>query len=316
MPDDQTMACMEVWGGSDAVDAHVTLSGLDAWVYSRPYQQAAAGGDVYYVSACATGRVNRLLVADVSGHGESVRGVAIQLRDLMRRFVNHIDQARFVTRMNKQFVECSAAGCFATALVSTFFAPTRSLSVCNAGHPPPLLYRAATRTWTLLEAEAGNIPLGIMEFDNCDQFAAELEVGDLVLVYTDSLMEAAPPGGEMLGTAGLLKVARETADPSHPETLIPNLLAAIDDRTAGGLRADDVTALLLRPNGTGQRVSWSDSLAAPLRILRATAAALLGRRPFPWPELSLTNIGGALVNRLNNRHRHPPRASRPGPGPE
>jgi len=316
MPDDQTMACMEVWGGSEAVDAHVSLSGLDAWVYSRPYAQAAAGGDVYYVSACATGRINRLLVADVSGHGESVRGVAVQLRDLMRRFVNHIDQARFVTRMNKHFVECSAAGCFATALVTTFFAPTRSLSVCNAGHPPPLLYRASTRAWSLLEADAGNIPLGILEFDNCDQFAADLEVGDLVLVYTDSLIEAMPAGGEILGTGGLLQIVRETADPSHPETLIANLLAAIDARTDGGLRADDVTALLLRPNGTGERVSWGDFFAAPLRILRSTGGALLGRNPFPWPELSLANLGGTMLNRLNKRQRRGFRASRPLPGAE
>jgi phosphoserine phosphatase RsbU/P len=316
MPDDQTMACMEVWGGSEAVDAHVSLSGLDAWVYSRPYQQAAAGGDVYYVSACATGRINRLLVADVSGHGESVRGVAVQLRDLMRRFVNYLDQTRFVTSMNRQFVECSAAGCFATALVTTFFAPTRSLSVCNAGHPPPLLYRAATRTWSLLEADAGNIPLGILEFEDCDQFAADLDVGDLVLVYTDSLMEATPPGGDILGTSGLLKIVQETADASNPASLISNLLTTIDDRTAGGLRADDVTALLLRPNGTGRRVSWSDSLAAPLRILRTAGAALLGRGPFPWPELSLANIGGAVLNRFNERHRRPPRARRPVPGPE
>jgi phosphoserine phosphatase RsbU/P len=301
MPDDQTMACMEVWGGSEAVDAHVSLSGLDAWVYSRPYEQAEAGGDVYYVSACATGRINRILVADVSGHGEPVRAVAVQLRDLMRRFVNHIDQARFVTLMNKQCVECSAAGCVATALVTTFFAPTRSLSVCNAGHPPPLHYRAATKTWSLLEADAGNIPLGILDFDNCSQFAADLDVDDLVLVYTDSLMEATPPDGEMLGTAGLLKVVQDSADAAHPETLISRLLASIDAQTSGGLRADDVTALLLRPNGTGQHVSWRDSLAAPWRILRTAGAALLGRRPFPWPELSLTNIGGSLFNAFNRR---------------
>src|SRR5688572_17915010 len=103
MPTPQTMTCMEVWGGSDAADAAVTLSGLDAWVYSRPYQQAQAGGDVYYVSACATGRINRLLVADVSGHGETVRAIALQLRDLMRRNVNYLDQSRFVVSMNRQF---------------------------------------------------------------------------------------------------------------------------------------------------------------------------------------------------------------------
>src|SRR4051812_46402703 len=94
--DPHRMVCMEVWGGCDATDAAVTLSGLDAWVYSRPYQQSAGetatggdggggdggGGDVYYVSACATGRINRLLVADVAGHGAKVRDIAVQLRDL------------------------------------------------------------------------------------------------------------------------------------------------------------------------------------------------------------------------------------------
>ena len=56
------MACMEVWGGSEAVNAAVTLSGLDAWIYSRPYgENAEAGGDVYYVSACATGRIDAYL---------------------------------------------------------------------------------------------------------------------------------------------------------------------------------------------------------------------------------------------------------------
>jgi sigma-B regulation protein RsbU (phosphoserine phosphatase) len=136
-PTAQRMSCMEVWGGSETADAAVNLPGLDAWVYSRPYEQADAGGDVYYVSSCATGRINRLLVADVSGHGDKVRAIAIQLRDLMRRYVNFLDQSKFVLNMNGRFVESSAAGCFATAVVTTFFAPTRTLSVCNAGHPPP-----------------------------------------------------------------------------------------------------------------------------------------------------------------------------------
>src|SRR3954464_850963 len=127
----ERMSCMEVWGGSEAADAAVNLPGLDAWVFSRPYEQASAGGDGYYVSSCATGRINRLLVADVSGHGEKVHAVAIQLRDLMRRYVNFLDQSKFVLNMNGRFVESSAAGCFATAVVTTFFAPTRTLSLCN-----------------------------------------------------------------------------------------------------------------------------------------------------------------------------------------
>src|SRR6187549_518457 len=99
----QVMQCMEVWGGNQAVDSGVVMAGLDAWVYCKPYRNAEGGGDVYYVSSCATGRINRLLVADVSGHGEKVRAVAVQLRDLMRRFVNYIDQSKFVLSMNSRF---------------------------------------------------------------------------------------------------------------------------------------------------------------------------------------------------------------------
>jgi sigma-B regulation protein RsbU (phosphoserine phosphatase) len=291
------MTCMEVWGGCDAVDSAVTLSGLDAWVYSRPYEQAQGGGDVYYVSACATGRINRLLVADVSGHGEKVRGIAVELRDLMRRYVNYLDQSKFVLSMNRQFVECSAAGCFATAIVSTFFAPTRTLSLCNAGHPPPLLYRAATRTWSLLDrATRGNIPLGIMDFENCEQFTVELDVDDLVLVYTDSLIEAKAADGEMLGTEGLLTLVTDSINPNQPQSLIPTLLRTIDDRTHSGLRADDVTTLLLRPNGTGARAPLSRALAAPLKIL---TGALTGKFPLALPDFTIANLGGALISPLN-----------------
>src|SRR3954453_4989190 len=151
-PDSHRMQCMEVWGGNRAVESSVAMAGLDAWVYSKPYgENASAGGDVYYVSSCATGRITRLMVADVAGHGDAVGQVGTQLRTLMRRYVNYIDQTRFVADLNHEFAAMSTAGCFATAVVTTFFGPTNSLSLCNAGHPPPLVYRGATREWSFLE---------------------------------------------------------------------------------------------------------------------------------------------------------------------
>src|SRR5947207_7950569 len=149
------MQCMEVWGGNQVVDSGVVMAGLDAWVYCRPFGASEQGGDVYYVSSCATGRINRLLVADVSGHGDAVAGTAGELRTLMRKYVNCIDQSEFVRGMNRQFIELSKDGCFATALVTTFFAPTNELSLCNAGHPPPLIYRAKNRRWDFLEETEG-----------------------------------------------------------------------------------------------------------------------------------------------------------------
>ena len=94
------MQCMEVWGGNQSTDSGVVMAGLDAWVYSKPFGGSDGGGDVYYVSACATGRILRLMIADVSGHGQTVDAVAGQLRGLMRQHVNQIDQTQFVRSMN------------------------------------------------------------------------------------------------------------------------------------------------------------------------------------------------------------------------
>src|SRR5437870_8739541 len=101
------MQCMEVWGGSQLTDRGVEFGGLDVWVYSKPYGQAQSGGDVYYASSCATGRISRLLLADVSGHGSAVASTAADLRTLMRRFVNRLEQAEFVRLLNQQFIALS-----------------------------------------------------------------------------------------------------------------------------------------------------------------------------------------------------------------
>ena len=116
------MQCMEVWGGNTATDNGVIMPGLDAWVYSRPYKGDDAGGDIHYVSSCATGRITRILVADVSGHGQQVAKVAVSLRALMRRYVNYIDQMRVVQGLNVEFATLAQAGSFATAVVASYFA--------------------------------------------------------------------------------------------------------------------------------------------------------------------------------------------------
>jgi len=306
------MVCMEVWGGCDPINTAVTMAGLDAWVYSKPFCEPAAaeaegGGDVYYVSSCATGRINRLLVADVSGHGQAVRNVAVHLRDLMRRFVNYLDQAAFVTAMNKRFVETSAAGVFATAVVTTFFAPTRTLSVCNAGHPPPLLYRQVDKNWSLLDPEseghrAANIPLGIVELDDTEQFNITLNVGDLLLIYTDSLMEARDRTGEIIGTAGLLRIARSAnLNADEPLTIVPTLLSAIENETGNTLHNDDVTCLLLRPNGSGTTMTWGESFAGTYRLAKGVVKSLLTLRRPPLPDRHPANVAGVMIPSLQRK---------------
>jgi phosphoserine phosphatase RsbU/P len=303
----ELMQCMEVWGGNQAADNGVTMAGLDVWIYSRPYGGSDGGGDVYYVSSCATNRILRLLVADVSGHGKAVQDLATELRRLMRRYVNHIDQNQFVRSMNEQFAALSEAGIFATAIVSTFFTPTSRLTLCNAGHPPPLLYRGAKGEWSYLEeadqienSDIVNMPLGMVDFSDYETFDVPLKVGDLVLCYTDSLVESNGPNGKLLGQQGLLDVVRGLPI-DDAATLIPDLLAAIGKQADGNLTGDDVTALVFRPNGLGRlRPSLRQQVIATCKMLGAIAGSMRsGGESVPWPDFKLPNLGGALVGPLN-----------------
>ena len=254
-PEPHTMHCMEIWGNNRAVQERIATPGLDIWVFSEPYHSHETGGDVHYVSLCGGGIITRLIVADVSGHGEAVGGFSDDLRTLMRRNINSKSQKRLVRSLNRQFTELAQLQRFATAIVATYLATTDRLSVCNAAHPRPIWYRAGSKTWSLLTNEslpvdqsAMNLPLGIDEQSTYDQFTVRLEAGDIVVIYTDALTEAMAPSGAMLGEEGLLEIA-QSLDASRPIHLGPAFLERLRSHREGSAAEDDVTLLILHHNG-------------------------------------------------------------------
>lgn len=249
-PGAQALRCMTIWQGNDGVDNAVTTPGLDAWVYSLPYQGASHGGDVHFVSLCGGGMITRLMVADVSGHGAEVAEVARTLRDLMRRHINRKSQTKLIQALNREFTAAANAGRFATAIVATYLTNQDRLTVCNAGHPRPLWYRAAERRWEILDAAtraSANLPLGIIEETPYEQFSVPLDKGDVVLFYTDGLTETRDAAGVMLGEAGLLRLVSALRS-TEAESLGRELLAAVERYHAGAPASDDVTLLVLHHN--------------------------------------------------------------------
>ncbi len=311
------LQCMDIWGGNRSVNSRVSIAGLDAWVYSRPFQNQPDGGDIHFLSNCASGRITRLLLADVSGHGGTVSQTADMLRSLMARYINYLDQKRFISDMNRQFATLSETGEFATAIVATFFSPNRELALCNAGHPSPLLYRARNRCWSYIEPHRhadyrpglrpsnrsqqviSNLPLGILELAEYDLFSVPLEVDDLLLCYTDALPESRGSHGRLLGRNGLLEVINQLGD-LEPHRFIDDLIETVKTLHPDNLEQDDVTLLLLRATGEKPRLSFSSGLRSHLRMIREMAGALFHRhRRFPWPQVNLVTAGGLIIPRLN-----------------
>lgn len=254
------MSCLEIFGGNGAVDTAVAIPGLDAWVYSRPYQ-GQRGGDVHYITACGSGNIARVLIADVAGHGQEVESLARTLRDSVRRNIETLDMRRLARALNNAFSKSSANGRFATAIVATYFAPTSQLILVNAGHPRPILFETETGAWRAIDARVPganadrgphNLPLGVIEGVDYEQFAVGFREGDALLLVTDAVVERKSDTGEMFGEQGLVDLLNDLAG-LPPEQLVESLVRAIDARGEPRQPDDDLSIVLVRRNHDGTR---------------------------------------------------------------
>ena len=186
----------------------------------------------------------------------------------MRKHINLLDQRRFARQINRELAERedrSGLSRFATVALMTYFAPTDHLIVCNAGHPPPLWYSTRTGQWgwlvpgvedsgpgldqentRYLGKRVANLPLGVLEGTRYVQFAVKLSPGDVVYVYTDGLLEAKNPSGQVLGEQGLLDAAQAVGVDDPPKVLARRLLDAVDAHVAGADHDDDLTVVAMR----------------------------------------------------------------------
>jgi serine phosphatase RsbU (regulator of sigma subunit) len=263
--------CLGIVDGNGASRRTFVTPGLDIRIDSRPLGRDGAGGDVHYISMCGGGHVTRLALADVAGHGASVDGFAKVLRTLMRKYINVLDPTRFAMALNRELTGNSECGSFATALLLTYFAPTSHLIICNAGHGRPLRYSAQRGSWDVLELKSAgscpslkssparyhlerlaNLPLGVLDPTDYEQFAVELREGDIVVLCTDGITESRDATGHMLGERGLFalvnQLGRENQTGLGQVGLGERLLDAIDSRRGPSGATDDQTLIVIQRN--------------------------------------------------------------------
>lgn len=268
------MTCVEVWGGTRRSDRRLATPGLDIHVFSEPYGGHDAGGDIHFVSTCGRGHITRLLLADVSGHGDWVAELGATLRDLLKRHIHTIDNSDLARALNDEFAALAQGGHFATAVIATYFAPTDQLIVVNAGHPRPLWYPADEGRWRLLADDAAddadapaNLPLGVISGTDYRQFVVNLTPGDRVVLYSDALAEAADADGAQLGEQGLLDAARRI-NSDDVKDFNDRLVGAAADHRAGRPANDDATVITLHHTGDSPpRLSLGEKLTGLAQML-------------------------------------------------
>ena len=131
---------------------------------------------------------------------------------------------------------------FTTAFLAEFDPATRALAYINAGHNAPILRRTSG---ALLRLDVGGLPLGILPGAAYEAATVTLEPGDLLLIFTDGMIEAVNPAGEEYGEERLLGVL-QAAPAVAPAEMLGRMIGAVDAFAGAAPQHDDLTCVLVK----------------------------------------------------------------------
>jgi PAS domain S-box-containing protein len=221
-----------------------SVAGLDIAVrYVAATDGASVGGDWYDVLAFDDGTTG-IVVGDVVGHDIGASTSMGQLRSALRAYAyeEHVAPAAALARVDRLFESLGLA--YATCIFGVLDVNGSTFRWSNAGHPPPLLIRRGEASF--LTGGVG-VLLGVTAGASAHEAATELQDGDLLVLYTDGLVERR---GEPLDTGlGRLAAVAAAADPSDAEEVCDALLDALVP--ASSTRDDDVAILVARVRPMG-----------------------------------------------------------------
>ena len=242
--------CSSIWGGVEPVDLDVCTQGISASVYSTA-SGGERGGDIYYLSVCNIGKLTRIVIADVRGHGEQVGEISSWLYQCLQDKMNSLDGAGVLADLNG-IVHERGFEAITTAAVVSYCSVDSMLYYSYAGHPPAIARRSRGH-WLPLPVDApptgrANLPLGILPRVHYDQCQVELRSGDRVFLYTDGLPES--PGtdpDDLFGDLRLLRALEETRD-AGPMLVKKSMIDEITAFAGGALLHDDCTLMAFEVN--------------------------------------------------------------------
>jgi sigma-B regulation protein RsbU (phosphoserine phosphatase) len=223
-----------------------TTPELPGWEFVarwRPAREVA--GDYYDFLPLGEGRLG-LVMADVSDKGMPAALFMALTRSVIRASVMPAPTpAEGITVANRLVCADSTSGMFVTAFYGLLHPDSGMLTYVNAGHNPPLLYRAGEEH--LMELVPSGVALGIMEDARFEQREVRLQPGDWVLLYTDGLTDASDAQWNRFGDERLQRVLLDASPQDTPAAgIVAALERAVDAFTGNAAPFDDMALVLIR----------------------------------------------------------------------
>ena len=211
----------------------------------RPADQVS--GDFYDGFRAADGRI-ALVMGDVSGKGVPAALVMGVIHGAVRSSTwvgSATDHERESARLNELLCEKSSGARFASMFWCYFDPPTRQLHYVNAGHCPALLAGERGSGIEVTRLASTGTVLGLIPGASYGQASCDVRPGDVLVLYSDGLVEAANAADEEYGEDRLCEALAATGD-GRPEHVRDRILASVSAFVGTTPPRDDLTLVVAK----------------------------------------------------------------------
>ncbi|HEY6333056.1 MAG TPA: GAF domain-containing SpoIIE family protein phosphatase [Blastocatellia bacterium] len=217
------------------------VEGFDIYGLTIPVREV--GGDYFDFISSITDRLG-LIVADVSGKGLAAALIMVSFRAYIHATViNELAMRVVMGRVNKLVYESTDGDRYITTFYGLIDPEHKRLLYINAGHNPPLLLRA-DGTEELLKD--GGYPLGVFPDSRYSESVVNLGSGDVVVLYTDGVVESRNSADLDFGLERLTKVARSVSSKRAHEICEAIATAVREHSSQAGGQEDDLTISVVK----------------------------------------------------------------------
>lgn len=214
---------------------------VDIWADSIP--AAEVGGDFYDFFWLSDTKVG-IVMADVSGKNVTAAMFAIVAKTLIKSFSKiYNSPAECFKKVNQTLCGENVTTMFVTSMYGIFDVETHTLTYTNAGHLPIAVVHPSKEP-SFLECDSG-VALGIIEDMEFQDNKYVLSPGEMIMMYTDGVTEAANSNGEEFDFSRLIEILKQHPI-TTPKLLTNDLVIAIKRFVNGAPQSDDITTLCLK----------------------------------------------------------------------
>jgi len=211
------------------------------------------GGDYYDFIQRDDGRLV-IALGDVSGKGTAAALLMSSLHAAIHAQTgSHDTLVQTISAVNRYLAENIPPNRFVTLFYAELDPESGALSFLNAGHNPPLIIHAAG---TVEQLASGGLPLGIKADADYREGRTHLQLGDVLVIYSDGVTEAASPSGEEFGPTRLYEVVSRNVDASAAG-IRDRIESALTKFSQGTQAADDITLVIVKRQAETRQLSIS-----------------------------------------------------------